>query len=460
MRDLLTSMLKRRPSDRPSVIQLLEHPFFQMNKKNMDSHTMTKLNDKMDLIIKNQGGIMSMLEKLDERTKRIEGITLHTRSELSKGVSELKKRISSASDVTIPTIFIICPAVDEKSFRNEAKSMMSSIRSGDPISVGEKSKRLFEKVSSLYDSVSASMEDPLSCMKEAFKRLLQDDDFEMFLLCQICYEPQSSDGKDGVWPIKISRSTDKKVEMAAKILPLAKAGLQVAAVINTAAGIGRLMGYPIPRIPVELINLEFLETDSSVSSFEKLEERLFACDKTGEDRSTKEDPLEGYLMREYQRFLDKEDEGQDWGKLRRIILDEGLATWCCERCAKLVESHPDSNLDDLQKQSVEQEEWMIVESDLECKFTEKSPNQENKMQTRKSDPECKSTEKGSTSPENKLPTRKSSAEFKITEKGSTSQDNKMQANNSDPKYKYIEKESPSQENKMETNKSTSHCTVA
>ena len=164
----------------------------------------------------------------------------------------------------------------------------------------------------------------------------------MFLVCQLCYEPQTT----SVWPVKLERSSDRKIELAAKVLPVAKAGLQVAAVFNTAAGIGRLLGYPIPTIPVDLVkeNLGFLESTSNVAEYSELEKKLF---EAGSERTESTEGQEGYMMREYRRFLEEFDKTQDWGRLQRLLLDEGTALWCCEKCVGVVKLHQSATFDEL-----------------------------------------------------------------------------------------------------------------
>lgn len=372
-RDLVGKMLHPYPEDRPSVVDLLEHPFFTMNKVGDAelAEKMEKLTAMVESIEHKQDDIIHLLNKLDERTKSIEGITLKTRAELGKGVGELKKRISSASDVTIPTIFVICPAADEASFKEEVQELMKGLKEKNLEKVGEKSTSLFNKASALYSTISDAVANPMEAMKSKFKELLGDTDYEMFLVCQICYEKQASEEPDGLWPVKISRSSDRKIEMAAKILPLAKASLQVASMINTASGIGRLLGYPIPTIPVDKIDLSYLENSSSVTNYEKLEERLFEFDEEQEkEKGKKKEPMKGYYMREYQRFLDEYDANQDWGKLQRILLDDGIATWCCERCAQVVEAHPDSSLDELRAKALN--DWEMIEEEEFKPETDKS----------------------------------------------------------------------------------------
>lgn len=340
-RDMLSKMLSTQ--NRASVEELLAHPFIKVGMSG-NGKVDREMQETLNKLINQQQQVLEKLNRIEERTASIEQLTLATKGELSRGVSELKKRIASASDITIPTCFVICPLVsDELSLKEEALMLVKNVQKRDLGSAAEHSMKVLSKMKSLYDTVSTTVANPLNSIKQKFKELLGDSEFQMFLICQLCYEPQTT----SQWPIKLERASDRKIELAAKVLPIAKAGLQVAAVFNTAAGIGRLLGYPIPTIPIELVekNLDFLESTSSVADYSALEKKLFeAGDKS--DNQQKENQ-EGYMMREYRRFLEEFDPKQDWGQLQRLLLDEGTAMWCCEKCVGVVKTHNDATFDQL-----------------------------------------------------------------------------------------------------------------
>ena len=64
---------------------------------------------------------------------------------------------------------------------------------------------------------------------------------QMFFVCEMCYEKQSSDGEQGPWPYTISKQSEQTNRVAAKLIPLAKGALLAGKAVNGVAGIGKLM---------------------------------------------------------------------------------------------------------------------------------------------------------------------------------------------------------------------------
>jgi len=128
-------------------------------------------------------------------------------------------------------------------------------------------------------------------------------------------------------------------------------------VVNTVVQVVRLLGFPVPQIPEGVFKsaereLAFLKQESSASDFAKLEAKLFETE-VGEAESGGEgggaEALEGSALREFTRFLDKEDPTHEWANLSRVVIDEGTAVWCCERCCKAIKENPKSSFEDLRK---------------------------------------------------------------------------------------------------------------
>ena len=76
------------------------------------------------------------------------------------------------------------------------------------------------------------------------KDMLSQDEFHMFLVCELCFELQESSSEEGPWPVKITSPSDKTLQMAATLVPLAQAFFRVFTAVNGLAGIGRVREYP------------------------------------------------------------------------------------------------------------------------------------------------------------------------------------------------------------------------
>ena len=353
-RDLLSKLLSPHPEEREAegLDSLLKsHPFFHAQSLNPAESGDAALLEEIQKISLGVQAIDDRTKAIDERTKRIEGLALATKADLARGVSELKKHVTAAADETIPTCFVILPAPKEPSELEELRREAAEAQNAATLSQASGKAYKFGKhaVSSamkLYGSVSAAVQDPLGAVKDTFKTLLAQDNFRMHLVCELCYESQSSPRKGGPWPVEITAASERTVEVASKLVPLAKAAMHVGKAVNGLGGLGRMLGYPIPKIPSEVIDgcgstVDFLRQGSSVEDYALVEEKLAAKDGQPTEK------VKGHLQREFKKFVDENDPDHDWAGLDRIILDEGIGIWCCSNCCKAIEIHPKASFAEL-----------------------------------------------------------------------------------------------------------------
>jgi hypothetical protein len=291
-RDLCSRLLRADPIERRDVDleDLLKcHPFFE--PKGAEAQ--------LQEIMASQAAAFEVRLEVRERTKQIHGLARETKHELSAGLVALKRRIGAAADIKVPTVFVIKEAVQP----DAAKSIENTV--------------------ALFDALKDTIMDPVGCLK----KVLGEKNYELWLCCEACYMPQ--EGEEGKWPYPMRVSSAQTLEFAARVLPLARAALQAAVVINGLAGIGRLLGYPVPQLPASAIvkareQLGFLEQETSVADFQAMEKRLHsAADKVkladkakladaAEPADAAEAALVGPALREFERFLDERDPGRGW----------------------------------------------------------------------------------------------------------------------------------------------------
>ena len=191
-----------------------------------------------------------------------------------------------------------------------------------------------ESAVAMYSAISSAVADPKGAIEGALNAFLAKDELSMHLVCELCGQPQSSkDEEAGPWPYSITAQNEKSKAVAAKVMPLASIALKGAAAINGISGMGRMFGYPLPKVPESCIGglknaVGSLEEESSVASYRLVEAQL----QTGNrENSTK---VEGSCLREFEKFLEENDPKHDWAGLSRVVLDDGPAMWCCEGCCK------------------------------------------------------------------------------------------------------------------------------
>jgi hypothetical protein len=131
----------------------------------------------------------------------------------------------------------------------------------------------------------------------------------------------------GSYPIKITQPS----ENAVKLLPLMRAGLKVMSVVNGAAFVGHMFGVPIPSVPdawKEMANnaVGSLDKKSSVDEFDVLQETIDSETETKAEGKDKQ-AVRGAALREFERFLTKEDPENTFCGLNRIVTADGKACW-------------------------------------------------------------------------------------------------------------------------------------
>ena len=236
-RDLLSKLLSPSPEDREALNLedlLKTHPYFHPETWNPNGSSNTALLAKIEEINERTKAIDDRTKAIDDRTKRIEGLAHSLKASLSQGVAELKKHVTAAADDTMPTCFVILP---------KQSDWEPSLVPADAEAAYKLGEHAITSAMQLYSSVSATVADPIGATKNAFKVLLAKDDFEMYLVCELCYANQSSPRGGGPWPILITKSSEETVEIASKLVPLAKATMCVGKAINGVAVRLELMSF-------------------------------------------------------------------------------------------------------------------------------------------------------------------------------------------------------------------------
>ena len=330
LRDMLSKMLSCNPVQRPSASKLMKHPFFL--SAGLDS-TDLKILASINEVKASQILIEERLGRIDAKLINIVGLTLSLRSELAQGFVTMKHYIKATAEVTVPTLFIITPVSDVSRF-----AVLKPDTSDSKSTLSVKSKQFFSNASRFYDCILKFVTNPT----KPFLSLIEDD-YEMHLLCELCFERMVT---PDIWPVPINKRKGGIIKALHSLLPLAQAGLTIAKLVNGAAGIARMLGYPVPTLQLDGVDLSEFTKDSSLHDFTGLEQELFdAAKHSGE--VDKNEQLEGYSQREFKRFLSEVDKKDDWGKLKRIVLDEGCAMWCCPRCCHILQANPKVSYKDL-----------------------------------------------------------------------------------------------------------------
>ena len=112
-----------------------------------------------------------------------------------------------------------------------------------------------------------------------------------------------------------------------------KVGLKAAVLVNGLSGIARLLGYPLPSIPTEYMDVARkvvggLSQKSSIEEFDLLQDRLDSMNhQTGEEVGDTREDARGAPLREFVRFLLEKDEKCTFSGLQRVATPSGGCCW-------------------------------------------------------------------------------------------------------------------------------------
>jgi hypothetical protein len=218
-----------------------------------------------------------------------------------QGLAALKNCIVNINSRICPTTFVLVPF---------PKQDTEAERRG-----------LLGRVSRLYRAVASP--------KETVLDLLQDR-YYIALVCEVCrLHPEDRE----LWYL-----IEKPKEVVGKILPLARAGLQFAFVLNKVSALGRIFGLPTPVLQDSTLSggLDFISdlesgTLSDYAELERVAQENYSTSPSSVS-STTSSGEDGYCVREFSLFLAKVDSEKRWANLSARVNDKGDLCYVCPSC--------------------------------------------------------------------------------------------------------------------------------
>eukprot|EP00984_Skeletonema_dohrnii_P009007 scaffold3378_cov82-Skeletonema_dohrnii-CCMP3373.AAC.1 len=360
-RELVGQLLQKEPADRPRVASLLDkHPFFHPERVDEEMkgnvREMKVRLENMDNSLQSQA---KQLEKMNANILVIKQLSYKNQSELLRTRHVLLKGIFKATEVRTPTTFIVLhnklppePSDGDRekmldfvtkddgsgvSVQTKHASMTFSAegvdmklqgdleeryeRAQDGIEWVKRIKRIGSKVAAGEIGMAFEI-----IKEEIIKENLVGNEMYLYLIDELTGEPVRAEGEG--WPIVITTPS----ELVHKLLPLMMVGMRAMSIYNGTAGMARLFGYPLPKVPKAWLkgaqeSVELLKKESSVEDFSVVHEEV----KGG---SEEEKSVRGASLRTFVDFLNEKDPGLKDGKtghyagLRRIgDPDQGTALW-------------------------------------------------------------------------------------------------------------------------------------
>ena len=222
-RDLLTILLAADPQQRVSVnlTDLLQrHPYF--NPESNDQGLLQKIEE----IRVGVQAIDAGMKVLDERTRVILGVALEIKYELARRFEEMARRLTATLEDNHPTVFVIIPTPEDPSdaeqLLNDAAEAKKAAKEKRVFKMSAKvvkfGNRAVASTVKLCEKVSSTAKNPFRATKKALMDFLSQNNYCVYLLCELCFAPQSSATKGGPWPVEIAQASDRTKEVAAMLV--------------------------------------------------------------------------------------------------------------------------------------------------------------------------------------------------------------------------------------------------
>merc|ERR1719469_1584127 len=121
----------------------------------------------------------------------------------------------------------------------------------------------------------------------------------LYLVDELTGEPVRADG----WPIKIT----EPAKVVSELLPVMQVGMRAMSIYNGAAGVARMFGFPVPKVPKEWSkgaqeSVNILKKKSSVEDYDAVQEVV-------DSNCKKSDSLRGASLRKFKDFMNAHDPG-------------------------------------------------------------------------------------------------------------------------------------------------------
>lgn len=235
----------------------------------------------------------------------------------------LFKAIYDATEVKIPTSFVIL------NYKIEVDSPTNGLVAPSIEDVVTKADKWLTGITNFVSDASTSfgnfVENSKQTIDECMRKFLTDQTLYFYYVDELTMRPVVLQSRHGYkYPFEITKPSEKIRSM----LPLLKATLAGAKLLNTAGGIARLFGYPIPCVKSSIFDgakasLDKFKDASSVASFGVVQ--------SGVDSEEIKSKLRGSDLRELTLFFNEYDQEGVFANLFRVCdLTDGSTCWTTE----------------------------------------------------------------------------------------------------------------------------------
>jgi hypothetical protein len=281
----------------------------------------------MDIIIEKFDNFQ---ESFDNNTRYLKDVSSKVYKKLQRTEKVLLRAIMDATEVTVPTTFIILP---QKITSEGKKDIVINGNEKD----ADKIVTFIESLASTWQNITA---------------LIGYDVVYMYLIDEYTGKPVIPDKMDEIYPIPINVITDDG-EFLKSISPYLAIGFKFVSTANSIAGMINYLGFPTPTIPIDRSTEAFIKSfvdGNSVGEYSNLSKAVSSVISKDQNGNTNVPTIQntrGAALRELEKFFTDKDRYGTFCQLRRVVSTRtGYCMWTTEENFKKMESDKDDDDED------------------------------------------------------------------------------------------------------------------
>ena len=240
----------------------------------------------------------------------------------------LLRAVMDATEVTVPTTFIILPQKITSQSKEDGSNNDKQVDA--------------DQIIEFIDSLANSWKGVAS--------FVGYQEVYLYLIDEYTGKPVIPDDNDIIYPIPIQVNTDGS--LLKSISPYLATGLKFISTVNSIAGMVTYLGYPMPTISLDTSIQSYIQViadGTSVAEFSNLSNNSVttssSTDPSGSNSSDggSVQSTRGAALRELKNFFIKKDPDGSFCQLRRVAARTGQCIWTTEENFKKMESETDDD---------------------------------------------------------------------------------------------------------------------
>jgi hypothetical protein len=267
-------------------------------------------------------------ESVDDNSLDLSNLSARVIMKLQLTEKILLRAVMDATEVTVPTTFIILPQKITSQSKEDGSNKAKQVGA--------------DQIIEFIDSLANSW--------KGLASFVGYQELYLYLIDEYTGKPVIPDANDSIYPVPIQVNADNS--LLKSISPYLATGLKFISTVNSIAGMVTYLGYPVPTISLDTSIQSYIQTiadGTSVAEFSNLSSNSAtissSTDPSGTDSSDggAVQSTRGAALRELKNFFVKKDPDGSFCQLRRVAARTGQCMWTTEENFNKMELETDDD---------------------------------------------------------------------------------------------------------------------